>query len=146
MFLIDTTSFNGTGYSTSSNGIHVDYSGSLYNDGGENLTIDEYCVIRGLVSPQLINVDAFITMLDWINTEKYIKPPVAITEQEYREALEVLPPENWCRGVFEHFRMCEYLTGSITAQYACKDSVYITKNIDAFDKTTWITLEDFSCI
>ena len=146
MFLIDTATFDGTGYSSSLNGTHVDYSGSLYNNGGENLTIKAYCKLRGLESPQLISDDSFITMLNWLNAEQYIRPAITIAEEDYWEALEVLPPENWCRGEFEHFRMCEYLTGSITAQYACKDDVYLTKNIDVFDRSTWITLEDFSCI
>ncbi|CAM3559438.1 hypothetical protein [Parendozoicomonas haliclonae] len=80
--------------------------------------------------------------------EKYITPPKQIDRAEWWDKLEVLPPENWQRGgSFEHFRMMEYWTGTITNQYAklrCAGGcLYLSKMIDTTDESTWIKLEDF---
>jgi hypothetical protein len=50
---------------------------------------------------------------------KYIGPWVEITEEEYTEKLNCLPPEKWrtVLGV-NIFRMCEYLTENVTDHYA----------------------------
>ncbi|MEX4004183.1 hypothetical protein AB4Y38_35465 [Paraburkholderia sp. EG285A] len=46
------------------------------------------------------------------------QPPQAITEREYYEALEVMPPLNW-RGAagFESFMFCEFYSGNVTYIY-----------------------------
>ena len=48
-----------------------------------------------------------------------------ITEEEWMDALECLPPEKWetVSGV-ELFRMSEYTTGNITAHYARLNNKY----------------------
>ncbi|WP_233890091.1 hypothetical protein [Paraburkholderia flagellata] len=44
--------------------------------------------------------------------------PQAITEREYYEALEVLPPLNWQGGGgFESFMSCEFYSGNVTYIY-----------------------------
>lgn len=45
-------------------------------------------------------------------------PWLEITEDQWDEALNVLPPENWqqTRGL-NCFRMCEYMTGNFTGHY-----------------------------
>jgi hypothetical protein len=48
-----------------------------------------------------------------------ITAPAETTEDAYTYALEVLPPEDWTRrGGWETFKMCERLSGRITAVYA----------------------------
>lgn len=68
----------------------------------------------------------------------YIKPWSEITEDQYMDALECLPPQKWqtVDGV-NLFRMSEYTTGSITAHYARFNSKFFTANrrtSDAYDK------------
>lgn len=64
---------------------------------------------------------------------------IEISEEEFQDALNVLPPLKWCNidGV-EMFCMCEMLTGSYTAQYARKNDKYYTKTVDVRDSKTWI--------
>ena len=69
---------------------------------------------------------------------------VQITRERYWDMLEVLPPQNWTRtATMEHFRMCEYNTGSLTEQFAQRGDVYINKEIDVDDQSTWIKASDF---
>jgi hypothetical protein len=58
-----------------------------------------------------------------------------ITEQAWWDALEVLPPEKWqtVRGV-EIFRMCEYLSGNITAHYAKLLGKFFARNCSTSEK------------
>ena len=58
-----------------------------------------------------------------------------ITEDQYMEALEVLPPEKWMSnsGV-SFFRMCEYNYGDMTAHYAQIGKRYFTAERSIFDK------------
>lgn len=45
--------------------------------------------------------------------------PTRITAQQYRDAMEVLPPEGWARThLGESFKLCEYLSGRMTHIYA----------------------------
>ncbi len=46
-----------------------------------------------------------------------------ISEDDYMEMLEVLPPENWQGGIF---RMCEYWTSNITGHYVELDGKFYT--------------------
>jgi hypothetical protein len=60
---------------------------------------------------------------------KYCSDWKEITEDEWYENLEVLPPEKWetVRGV-NIFRMSEYLTGNITAHFAKLNGKFFTRN------------------
>lgn len=72
--------------------------------------------------------------------EYYLSDPVQeISEDEYYENLNVLPPLFWCiiDGV-DMFCMSEFYTDSFTAQYAKYNGKYYCKMVDAYDKTTWI--------
>lgn len=68
-----------------------------------------------------------------------------IDKARYWEMLEVLPPENWvqCTG-FEHFRMMEYSSGTLTTSFGKMGEQYIEKQIDVCDRSTWITAADFT--
>ncbi len=65
-----------------------------------------------------------VTVMTWEEYDKrhqalFIQPPDEITEGEYRQALEVLPPDDWQHaGDTESFKMCEHMTGPITGIYA----------------------------
>lgn len=62
-----------------------------------------------------------------------------ITENDYNEALNVLPPLYWTtiNGV-EMFCMREMYTGSFTTQYAKLGDKYYCTMVDVTDKSTWI--------
>lgn len=64
-----------------------------------------------------------------------------VTEREYEDALNVLPPLNWCNidGV-EMFCMSERYIGTYTTQYAhnYRTGKYYCKMVDCMDKSTWI--------
>lgn len=143
-FLIDKSNFTGVCLATVKNGF-VELSGYLHNNGGRDLTVAEYNELRGL-NAEAVEWQEFESILAAWQRENFTsKPPVQITAEEYSEKLEVLPPENWCRsGLFEHFRMMEYTTGTITDQYARCGNVYLTKSIDVTDRTTWIKPDDFT--
>jgi hypothetical protein len=70
----------------------------------------------------------------------YLSMPVSeITEDEFYEALNVLPPVNWVtiNGVNE-FCMSERLTGNFTGQYGRSSGKFYHKIVEMYDKTTWI--------
>jgi len=74
--------------------------------------------------------------------EALLKPPMEpVTEEQYNDALDVLPPLYWvtCGGV-EEFCMREMWTGSYTTQYAhvLDTDQYYSKMVDCRDKSTWI--------
>jgi hypothetical protein len=90
---------------------------------------------------KLVNFEEYNTM----EREFYCKPAVVISKEQWYEMLEVLPPEKWhtdSDGV-DKFNMSEKTTGSITAQYAKYNGVYLCKNVDLYDKSTNITIKDF---
>ena len=75
-----------------------------------------------------------------LQREYYInKPLIEISEEEYNDALNVLPPLKWCtiNGI-EEFLMSEFYTGVYTTQYARYNNKYYCKIVDAYDQTTWI--------
>jgi hypothetical protein len=94
---------------------------------------------------ELVSNEFFEAMLERQAFNRYLsKPAEAISEAIYMEKLEILPPENWTQdGTITHFRMCEYETGTITAQYAKQHDQYRRKYIDVCDRSTWISAGDF---
>ena len=60
-----------------------------------------------------------------------------ITEDEYWEMLEVLPPLEMGKN---YFIMSEFFTGSYTRQFYKKEGKYFTKMIDYKNKDTWAVL------
>jgi len=154
-FLVNSAEgLQGYNYGTAHHGM-VDYSAHLHQVAGvdpkRNLTIDEYVKVKGWPGVILMDEDTFfIQMTNWENT-KFLTEATEISETDYDDMLGVLPPENWTRtGEFEHFRMCEYMTSDITAQYATAmidgENKFLTKMIRIGDKSTWITPADFDRI
>jgi hypothetical protein len=78
---------------------------------------------------QIMPLDEAIPLMQEAQKAKYCGDWKEITEDEWYENLEVLPPEKWetVRGV-NIFRMCEYLTGNITAHFAKLNGKFFTRN------------------
>ena len=102
------------------------YTGELF----ENLLI-ELNNKREAGSPEfeIMLLDEAVPLMEESQKTKYCGAWVEITEEEWQDALEVLPPEKWetVRGV-NIFRMCEYLTGNITAHYAKLQGKFYVRN------------------
>ena len=99
------------------------------------LTAAEYCAEKnanlkpGESEFEIMLFDDAIPLLETARREKYLSDWTEIDEEQWMNALEVLPPEKWrtVAGV-EIFRMCEYLTGTITAHYARLGERYFSAN------------------
>jgi len=68
-----------------------------------------------------------------------------ITETEYIEALEVLPPI-YRAGAMHGFFMCEFTSGSITSQYVQYNGGYYSAYVDILHRETWITPERIAAL
>ena len=84
--------FNGIEYHTLTNGF-VDYSGALYNDGGDNFTLDEFMAHKGYNPAEwaVLPSDAFMDLYTQKQRERFLTGPQAITEDDYHEMLNVSP-------------------------------------------------------
>jgi len=108
------------------------YTGKLF----ENM-LRELNERREVGSPefQIMPLDEAFPMMEEARKSEYCGDWREITEDEWWGALEVLPPEKWqnVRGV-EIFRMCEYLSGNITAHYAKLRGKFFARNCSTSEK------------
>ena len=83
----------------------------------------------GSPSFRIMPLEDAVPLMEEAQRTKYCGDWKEITEEEWEAALDVLPPEKWetLRGV-NIFRMCEYLTGNITAHYAKLRGKFFTRN------------------
>lgn len=95
--------------------------------------------------------DPELSLYSVLTEEEYRKRQAAyyltecreITERAYNYALNVLPPMNWgTHKCIPSFFMCEFLTGTITGQYAKANGRFFEKTIDFLDKSTWMSTKD----
>ena len=102
------------------------YSGELFSD-----LLLELNDKRKAGSPafQIMPLDDAMPLMEEAQRVKYCGDWEEITEEEWYDKLEVLPPEKWetVRGV-NIFRMCEYLTGNITEHLAKLRGKFFTRN------------------
>jgi hypothetical protein len=102
------------------------YTGELFSD-----LLAELNAKREAGSPafQIMPLEDAMPLMEEAQRARYCRDWQEITEEEWGDALEVLPPEKWetVRGV-NIFRMCEYLTGNITAHYAKLRGKFFTRN------------------
>ena len=68
--------------------------------------------------------------------------PESITEKDWYEMLEVLPPRGWQQGRFngrdiEFFFCAEFWTGPYTNQYIRYKGKFYRQMVDFTDKSTW---------
>ena len=91
------------------------------------MTVAEYLLEKP--GAACLSFDEALKRISEAEEKAYIKPWTEITEDQWTDALEVLPPQKWrtVDGV-ELFRMSEYTTGNITAHYARAGGRYFTAN------------------
>jgi hypothetical protein len=103
-------------HTTVTNG-YCDFTG-YGRENGENYTVVEYLEKKG---PGFVCIpfDDALKQIDAACDAQYIGAWEKIPEKKWDYALNVLPPEKWMtvKGI-NIFRMCEKLTGNITAHYA----------------------------
>lgn len=67
------------------------------------------------------------------------KPIREVTEEEYNEQLNILPPLKWVTiNEVEEFCCMEMYSGTITSQYCRYKGKYYTKYVCIYDKSTWL--------
>lgn len=78
---------------------------------------------------QIMPLEDAMPLMEEAQKAKYCSDWKEISEEEWYENLEVLPPEKWetVRGV-NIFRMCEYLTGNITVHFAKLNGKFFSRN------------------
>jgi hypothetical protein len=108
----------------------VDGKTSVYR-----IPVEEYMQDNpGLV---LISWDEFLEVTEKIENEKFLTDWEEITEEQYTQALECLPPEKWLRyGLWSFFRMSERMISNITAHYALYNSPTCTRFFTAHRRTS----------
>lgn len=110
----------------------------------ENNPSDTYYQDRLKAETKLKRNCVVMTLTDYLKAERehiLSKELKEITEEEYQEMLNVLPPLYWTTiDSVEMFCMCEMLTGTYTSQYAHdrRTDKYYVKTVDCKDKSTWI--------
>lgn len=149
LYLIDAHEFNGTNINPLTPDRRVAYTGYLYNDKGPNLTVEEYLAhprTTAFESPKVVTWDELEPLIKAAHRRLYTdKPALPVSDDTYVEMLSALPPAKMgTREGMEFFLMSERLTGSITAMYARKGEHCLTKSVDLYDRSTWITPADFA--
>lgn len=96
-----------------------------YTDG-----LTPYQYMQKQADPNRFICAPFDLVCDWIKNKEddvYINKWVEISEDDYMDALECLPPQKWqtVDGV-NFFQMSEHTTGNITAHYAVHKGKYYT--------------------
>src|SRR5690606_10769479 len=132
--------FKGSICSTVENG-RVTFSGHLYNNGGENLTVEEYIKHTGKENLIVVDDDQLDEVLNAFNHNTYLDAaPQRITAERFFELLEVLPPANYLQtGSFERFNMIEHTHHNITQQVVRYGEDYLSVYVIANDPKTWVT-------
>jgi hypothetical protein len=112
------------------------------------LTGQEYCdeknAGRAPDEPEyeLMTWDKAMPLIHAAQEAAYVTGWKEISKQAWWDALEVLPPEKHgtVAGV-ELFRMCEYLTGNITAHFARLEDRYFVRNCRTTEKPETLAAE-----
>jgi len=95
---------------------YVDYSGSLHNDNGDNLTLADYMIrVNPLV--KVVN-DKELDQLLQDYEDSLVTEPKRIDQERFNDMLDVLPPCRWhsCGG-FEVFHVSERYTGELVSWF-----------------------------
>jgi hypothetical protein len=120
-----------------SNAIYNHTTGRLFTA----LTAEGVCMFTGKTieemqrgSDEALEVMPFIQALelhDAASRAQYCRGPQRISHERYEEMLNVLPPENWHRGVgFGCFRLSERLCGTIASFFVRIGDSYYQINED----------------
>lgn len=94
-------------------------------------TLEEYMTAKAGQGFEVMPYEIAAPMIESAQIAEYCKPWREITEEQWWDALEVLPPEKWktANGV-EIFRMSEYTSGTVTEHYARLGDRYFSANRD----------------
>jgi len=120
-----------------SNAIYSHTTGRLHTA----LTADGVCMFTGKTVEQMqqesaeqLEVMPFtqaLELVDAADRARYCTGPKRITQERYEEMLNVLPPENWRRGVgYGCFRLSERLSGTIASFFLRIGDSYYQVNED----------------
>lgn len=109
----------------------VAYSGALYNQGGPNLTLEEYKQAKG--KPHLVLVSSSeLDDLERTHEASLKTDPTPITEEQYDYWLGCLPPSRWQHiDGCEIFHICERLRGNLVQWCFTKGGKYYGFTNDA---------------
>jgi hypothetical protein len=105
------------------------------------LTADSVCMFTGKTveemqqgSTEVLEVMPFVQALELAEAAsraRYCQGPRRISKERYEEMLNVLPPENWRRGVgYGCFRLSERLSGAIASFFVRIGDSYYQINED----------------
>lgn len=84
---------------------------------------------------EIMTLDAACDLIEKAQEARYHAPWEEITEEEYRDALECLPPMRWNKvSGIEFFQMSERYEGEWTATYANIGERYFKALRQTFDK------------
>lgn len=121
----------------------VQLSGHLYNNGGPDVSVQEYQRLTGKPFKAVTDAE-FDALLEEHNHREYLdKPATLISEERFHNMLDVLPPKNWVHTKdFERFNLIEHLTGTITEQLVRYKDKYLALYVDAADPSTWVTRDN----
>lgn|SRR5574343_84779 len=115
-----------------------------------DITLEEYVKENNITEYKLYSLKEYTQLKqDYYKKTLVDVSPTLITEDDYYEMLECLPPLEYTNiaNILQRFCMSEFYVGNITSQYAkCKiagEWYFLTKKVIFKDETTYITLKDF---
>ena len=98
----------------------------INRENGKDFTVPEYLKFLG-PGFVCIPLDDAYEQIEVVNENNYIKPWEQITEEQWDDALNVLPPMNWRTVDGVNFFQCsERMTSNITATYAAVNNKHFT--------------------
>lgn len=108
----------------------------------DNPSLSESWEKRAVEYDAMIESLRLMTFSEFLEMERdyYISKPLEeVTEEDYHDAMNVLPPE-WMGTMYgvHMFTMSEHWTGPYTSQYARHGGKYYRKMVDCSDRSTWI--------
>ncbi len=113
---------------------------SIYDHAPDLESAQAYAARMAEKTGKLFTADTLDGYIDVHNAYWLAAGPLReITEIEYTEALEVLPPI-YRKGAMRGFFMSEFTSGSITSQYVQQGDRYFSAYADITQPETWITL------
>lgn len=122
---------------TDLNGVErVAYSGYLYNNGGECLTVSEYLALPSKAGSTIVNsetIDKLINEYEKLLISEFKE----IDSERFFYMLEVLPPCKWSTvSNVELFHVSERITGNLVSWFFKKGDQYFEKvdrdNVDKY--------------
>ena len=127
--------YQGCVISTINNG-RVCFSGSLYNNNGQDFTVEEYAKHRN-IEPLVLNWTELEKLIKEYHNQQYLsKNWTEITEERFYDMFECLPPMNYSHTSECMFFFCsEAQTADIHSAFIAFNGKYYTADRSRFQKT-----------